>query len=89
MKCLHQTAIDQGNFEAGWLLTGLSDPLRRERFGGEPEELEIVSQYTHALDEVEKRARKGAGRGADEDDEHKVPRAEKNDRAKGGKKGEH
>ncbi len=81
MKCLHQAAIDGGGFDLAWPLTGLADPLRKERFGGEPEELEIIGQWAKSLDEVEKRARKGAGRGEDhETDEVRKP-------GKGGKKG--
>ena len=56
------------------MLTGLPDPLRRVRVGGEPEELEIISQYMKAIEDVEKRSRKGASRGeADEDEAPKAP----------------
>ena len=39
LKATHQCAIDNGSWDNGWLLTTLPDPLRRERFGGEEEEL--------------------------------------------------
>ncbi len=50
-----------------WPLTALADPLRRERFGGEMDELAEIGQCAKALGEVEKRARKGAGRGHDDE----------------------
>ena len=79
MKAMHQSALDQGSFEAAWLLTGLPDPLKKEKFGGEPEELEVISQYMKALEDVAKRS-KPAGGGDDE--EEKGPKG-------GGKNGKH
>ena len=76
---MHQSALDQGSFEAAWLLTGLPDPLKKEKFGGEPEELEVISQYMKALEDVAKRS-KPAGGGDDE--EEKGPKG-------GGKNGKH
>ncbi len=72
MKCAHQAAIDQGSFDMAWLLTGLPDPIRRERFGGEPEELEIIGQYIKAMNEVEKRSTRLPGHN-DEEEPDKRP----------------
>lgn len=42
----------------GWLLTTLPDPMRRERFGGEGEEFEIVGSYIRAIDDLDTRLKK-------------------------------
>ena len=82
LKATHQAAIDNGSWDNAWLLTTLPDPLRRERFGGEEEELEIVGQYQKALKEVEDRARHGGGPHDGADDE------EPKGKGKDGKRGE-
>lgn len=70
MKCAHQASLDNGEFELAWLLTGLPDPLKKEKFGGEPEELEVLGQYLKSLAEIEKRS-KNRPKAADEEEEPK------------------
>ena len=55
------------------MLTTLPDPLRRERFGGEEEELEIIAQYQRAVKDLEDRVRKGGG-GADLEEDAPGPK---------------
>jgi hypothetical protein len=82
MKCAHQASLDNGGFDMAWLLTGLPDPNRKERFGGEPEELEIIGQYMKSLGEVEKRSKQRT-KNEDGEDEPWKPKAG----GKGGKGG--
>jgi hypothetical protein len=59
LKAVHQACLDDGDWKTAWLLTTLRDPLRREKFGGSERELEIISSYSRAMEELETRVRKG------------------------------
>jgi len=82
LKATHQAAIDNGSWDNAWLLTTLPDPLRRERFGGEEEELEIIAQYQRAVKDLEDRVRKGGG-GADHEEDAPAPKGKGKNKAKG------
>ena len=60
LRCLHQVALDSGNWEVGWMLTTLKDPLSRRRWGGEPGHLETAADYLRAVQDLEKRTRQVA-----------------------------
>ena len=85
MKCAHQAAIDNGRFDTAWLMTGLPDPLRRERFGGEPEELEVIGQYMKVMDDVEQRMKAKAYGTEDHSDDEEKPKG-RGTKGKGDKK---
>ncbi|CAE7265379.1 unnamed protein product [Symbiodinium microadriaticum] len=55
MKAKVQAVLQQGDWSAAWLLTGLADPLAKKEFGGTKEELAIVSGYMDALAKLRKR----------------------------------
>ena len=60
LRCLHQVALDSGNWEVGWMLTTLKDPLSRRRWGGEPGHLESATDYLRAVQELEKRTKQAS-----------------------------
>jgi len=51
-----QAAMDGGNWNQGWLLTGLPDPCQRSRFAAPPDQLAAVSGYLKAIAEIRKGA---------------------------------
>ena len=51
-----QAAMDGGNWNQGWLLTGLPDPCKRSRFAAPPDQLAAVSGYLKATTEIRKGA---------------------------------
>ena len=53
LRCLHQVALDSGN----WMLTTLKDLLSRRRWGGEPGHLETAADYLRTVQDLEKRTR--------------------------------
>ena len=57
VRALHQASLDKGSWRAAALLLAHQDPLERQRFGGEPEQLEQVAWYLKAMEELEKRGR--------------------------------
>ena len=66
MKALHQVALDNGSWTHGWALTGLVYPDRPRQFGGSERELEVISAYQRALDDLAKRT-KADGKGGDDE----------------------
>lgn len=70
LRATHQCCLDQGSWQTAWLLMDMVDPLDRPKFGGEPQDLEVVSSYLRAMQELEKRSRQsqdndeaGSGKG--------------------------
>ena len=53
-KCLHQVAIDGGSWEKGSLYLESDDPLSREGFAGEPEEVEGIHAWRTAMRHLRK-----------------------------------
>ena len=69
MKAKVQAVLQQGDWSAAWLLTGLADPLAKKEFGGTKEELAVVSGYMDALAKLRKRMKEtGHGGGAADDE---------------------
>ena len=58
LKTLRQVVIDNGAWKNAWPLTGLVEPGKARLFGGSERELEIISSYNRALDDLEKRTAK-------------------------------
>lgn len=58
LRATHQCCLDQGSWETAWLLMDMVNPLDRPKFGGEPQDLEVVSSYLRAMQELEKRSRR-------------------------------
>lgn len=83
LRAVHQVALDQGPWQAASLLLSHTDPMERQRFGGEPEQLERIASYLKAVSELEKRSLQNVPK---EDNPNPNPKGRgKNDR-KGGKK---
>ncbi len=57
LRALHQASLDNGDWRTAWLLTGLPDPVERPKFGGEPQDLEVIASYLKAMAELEKKGR--------------------------------
>ena len=55
MKCLHQVALDKGDWQIGGLLLLQPDPLALAEFGGEEREMEDVYRYRRSLRELKSR----------------------------------
>ena len=66
LRATHQCCLDQGSWQTAWLLMDMVDPLDRPKFGGEPQDLEVVSSYLRAMQDLEKRSRKGQWQENDE-----------------------
>ncbi len=49
LKCLHQTALDGGHWGNASLLLPWSDPLEREQWAGEEDELEVNVKYQRSV----------------------------------------
>ena len=70
IKAKVQAVLDGGDWQAAWLLTGLSDPMGRREFGGSKAEMSVVSGYLSALNKLKKQVREAEGGGTNaEDDE--------------------
>ena len=83
LRAVHQVALDQGSWQAASLLLSHQDPMERQKFGGEPEQLERIASYLKAVSELEKRNLQNAPK-----EDYPNPKGRgKNDR-KGGKKDE-
>lgn len=68
LRSIHQCALDQGNWQTAWLLTGMQDPLEKPRFGGEAQSLEVIAAYIKAMDDLEKRSTSSSSSRAPEED---------------------
>ena len=79
LRCLHQTALDGGNWELGWLITTLKDPLARKKWGGEAQDLEAAADYLRAVQDLEKRSKQLSWKPKD-DEEEEAEGADKNDK---------
>eukprot|EP00439_Symbiodinium_sp_Y106_P041470 s239_g5.t1 len=79
LRCLHQVGLDNGNWELGWMITTLKDPLSRKKWGGEAAELENAADYLKAVQELERRSRQLTWR-PKEDPDDDGPEPEKGDK---------
>jgi len=59
LRAVHQASLDQGEWKTAWMLTHLPDPVERPRFGGEPQDLEVIASYVKAMSDLERKS-KGA-----------------------------
>jgi hypothetical protein len=92
LKCVHQVALDGGNWQSGQMLLLHPAPLAPIDFGGEPEEMEAVYVHHKALAELKKAHRRVTGKGAekpdsDSDEETAAAKKKKRDKKKKGKDG--
>ena len=89
LKSIHQARIDEGQWKTAWLLTGIEPPHSQNRFGGGEREMEVVSQYSAMLEQLEKKVHGGQLSAevaeADAVDEEEKPA--KGGRRKGGGRG--
>lgn len=69
MKSKIQSVIQQGDWSAAWLLTGINDPLSRKEWGGTKGEMAIVSEYMNSLAKLRKRVKEAKESNAHEDAE--------------------
>ncbi|CAE7541178.1 unnamed protein product, partial [Symbiodinium pilosum] len=69
LKAKIQSVLQQGDWAAAWLLTGLPDPLLKKEFGGTKTELAVITNYMDSLSKLRKRMKEtGHGGAATEDD---------------------
>ena len=69
LKAKIQSVLQQGDWGAAWLLTGLPDPLLKREFGGTKTELAVITNYMDSLSKLRKRMKEtGHGGAATEDD---------------------
>ena len=57
LRAIRQAVIDNGKWKTAWNLTYLPDPLSKRRFGGTPQDLEVIAQLEKSLDDIEKRSK--------------------------------
>jgi len=55
MKAKHQTLLHNGDWKAGWLLTGIPDPLKAREFAGSPSEMAVISGYLSGMADLHKK----------------------------------
>ncbi len=73
LKCLHQTALDGGHWGNASLLLPWSDPLEREQWAGEEDELEVNVKYQRSVRDLGLGLSKNANwasNGVQEDGQH-------------------
>ena len=51
-KAMHQVALDGGDWRTGALMVPVLDPLGRSEFGGAEAEIEVISAYKRAMQEL-------------------------------------
>ncbi len=66
LRATHQCCLDQGSWQTAWLLMDMVDPLERQKFGGEIQEIERVASYVRAMQDLEKRNKKHLTDGEDD-----------------------
>lgn len=70
LKAKMQSVIQGGDWATAWLLTGIADPLSRKEFGGNKQEMAVVSGYVNALQKLRKQVRENhSSSHNDEEDE--------------------
>ena len=57
LRALHQCSIDQGDWRTAWLMLHMPDPVERPRFGGEPQDLEVIASYVRAMADLERKGK--------------------------------
>ena len=72
LKSKLQAALQNGEWETAWLLTGLPDPLSKKEWSGAREEMSIISGYVEALSKLKKKVKDTQGGGDHNDDEGPV-----------------
>ena len=82
LKCLHQVALDSGEWTTANLLLPTEDPLAPDEFGGEPEELQVAYNYVSAMKELKTRhdktsSAKQESSSTEEQDDTKKPKKSK------------
>ena len=55
MKCMHQVALDKGDWGVTLHLLPTANPLEKAEFGGDEQELEFIHSYMKALRELKAR----------------------------------
>ena len=71
LKAKMQSVIQGGDWATAWLLTGIADPLSRKEFGGNKQEMAVVSGYVNALQKLRKQVRENhSSSHNDEEDEY-------------------
>ncbi len=68
-KCLQQVALDRGSWAQGELLLETEDPLGREAFAAEPEELENIHKWMRAMKEVKTKSTVSPDSSEDQEEE--------------------
>ena len=69
LKAKVQAVLQQGDWSAAWLLTGLPDALTRRDFAGTKSEMAIVSGYLDAVGKLKKKVRETTqGNNVDDDE---------------------
>ena len=63
LKCIHQTALDEGDWRLGWRLLGIKDPLERSKFAGSETDMEVLYTHMKTLNELEDKMKKRRGEG--------------------------
>ena len=57
LRALHQASLDNGSWQTAWLLLHLPDPTGQPKFGGEPQDLEVIASYLKAMGELERKGK--------------------------------
>ena len=83
LRAIHQCSLDQGDWRVAWHLLHLQDPVEKPRFGGEPQQLEVVAGYIRAMNDLEKKSRMSPNLNQNGDD---PPENQKGGKGKGKKK---
>ena len=61
LRCLRQVKHDDGSWRTAWMLTHLKDPIFPSRFAGSEQQLELIANYNKAIEELEKKTKRGQG----------------------------
>ena len=75
LKAQHQAAINQGSWDVASLLLPTEDPLARQEFGGDHEEILRIQSHRRAMRDLRVQATRGlGGENAEEDEKGKQPK---------------
>lgn len=53
LRAIHQAAIDQ-DWSIAWMICHVQDPFTKQKWGGEPEELQHIASYLKSMSELER-----------------------------------
>jgi hypothetical protein len=76
LRALHQSALDDGEWESAGLLLPKADPIKKPVFGGTQSELEVIAAYKEALRKLEGKRGSGGGHKGDGDGKKKADKGE-------------